>query len=461
MTRSLRGATGWRGLVRVLPALLAVQCGGAPWFLGAPLDGRPSIPATSRAETVADHRRNWGAARARGEKVLELVELSALEDRGALHDAERSRFVELLRERARDWVALGRTVPLAADLRHIVALEPARARLLGPALRTAQRAAGDFWLALGENARAEEEYRRAERLGADHMVYRFRAAWGASPADLDRDTLGRALLELPPRVLAPFASAYLADGGDEPRVLRRAWTAARVYGPTDLRSRLAALPAVAEPPDATGTDPARRETSGAPATPVQPAGDDRLLRGPTLARTLLPLLEAFPDLAAPSVRSRLWAALLVTEDPTSADALEASALLDARAGRDDAAGRKLVDLVFYSADRAAGHARAARVWERAGNDRRACRAWERAALLGPVDDPRWCQLVACLRRDPGAADADEAERYLARRAPSLLCTSADVPGGDAPADVDGGLAADAGVTAPNDAPAPPTDGERP
>jgi hypothetical protein len=157
---------------------------------------------------------------------------------------------------------------------------------------------------------------------------------------------------------------------------------------------------------------------------VEPGREDLLLRGPTLARVLLPLLAAFPDLTAPGDRSRLWAEWLVAEDPTAVDALEASALIDARALRVDAAARKLVDLVFYSADRATGHARAAAVWERASNDRRACRAWERAALLGAIDDPRWCNLLACLRRDPGAGNAEIASAYVATRAPSLVCQGA-------------------------------------
>ena len=116
----------------VMLAMLSLDCGGAPWFLGAPLDPRGSIPATTKSETVADHRRNRNAAAARGEKVLELAELNALEDRGALSDSERARFIELLRERARDWAALGRPVPLAEDLRHLARLESGARPCPGP-----------------------------------------------------------------------------------------------------------------------------------------------------------------------------------------------------------------------------------------------------------------------------------------------------------------------------------------
>ena len=419
----------------LLAAVVLAGCAGAPWFLGEPLDGKPSIPPTSRAETVADHRRKLGDAQKAGEKVLELAELLALEDRGALRVEDRKRLGDLLKERARDWVALRRPIPLAEDLYHLVVLEPSRARGLAPALRNARRSAGDLWLALGENARAEEEYRHAERLGADRMVFRLRAAWGASPADLDREVLERALIDLPERVLAPFTVAYLADGGTQARLLRRAWTAARVYGPPELAARIQALPVGAgfladaagasgsvRPPKANAGD-GEPPLAAARVTVVEPAASDRLYGGPTLARVLLPLVEVFPDLTAPGLRAREWSERLIAEDPTSPDSLEVAALIDARAGRPDGAARKLGELVFYSPDRALGYARAARVWERAGLDRRACLAWERAANFGAVNDPRWCDLLACVRRSPGAADAESVARYVRDRAPALACVA--------------------------------------
>jgi hypothetical protein len=452
VTRAWPAIAGLAGLPRlariVLGATMVVGgCAGAPWFLGQPLDDRVVVPATTRAQTVADHRRTMEKARRRGFKVIEIAELTALEQRGALRAEDEVRFAELLKERAREWSLLGRPIALAADLRHIIALQPQRVRSLTRAMRAAERAAGDLWLALGENARAEEAYHRAERQGADRMVFRLRAAWGASPADLDQSVLAHAIEELPERSLGPFAVAYLAGGGSQPRLLYRAWSAARVYGPPELLARIESIPAAAtfvvEPSPSSLRDRSGSESSerlAAPKVPaatiVEPASDDQLLTGATLAHVLLPLCDAFPDLTAPSPRSRGWADRLIAEDPTSADSLEIAALIDARAGRLGGAARKLGELVFYSPDRALGYARAARVWERAGQDRRACRAWEQAAHFGAVDDPRWCDLLACVRRDPVVGDARAIVDYVRNRAPRLTCV--------VPTSVDGGAGASDG-----------------
>ncbi|MEP6654394.1 MAG: hypothetical protein ABJA82_13620 [Myxococcales bacterium] len=450
---SLHLSRGLADALLVLATLAAVTggggCAGTPWFLGQPLDDRQVVPPTSRAETVATHRQRYEEARRRGEKVIELDELASLERRGALHDDDIRRFLELLKERARDWIVLRRPLPLAQDLRHIVDLDPSRARGLAPALRNAERAAGDVWLALGENARAEAEYRRADRLGAAGMLFRMRAAWGASPGDLDRPVLERALSELPERALAPFTAAYLdGEGERQPKLLQRGWTAARVHGPPELLTRLQALPdaiTFAAPPPQ--PPPAPGETAAPPAAvPAEPAPDARLYQRPTLARTLLPLARLYPHLSLPGARSREWAERLLAEDPTAPDSLEFAALVDARAGRLGGAARKLVDLVFYSPDRGAGYARAARLWEVTGEGRRACLAWERAAQLAPVDDPRWCNLVACLRANPGAGDAELVRVQVRARAPLLACPGekTTAPPLEAPAE-DGG-ATDADVT---------------
>lgn len=458
----------WRGLAGALLALATLAavtgggaCAGTPWFLGQPLDDRQVVPPTSRAETVATHRQRYEEARRRGEKVIELDELAALERRGALHDDDIRRFLELLRERARDWITLRRPLPLAQDLRHIVDLDPSRARGLASALRNAERAAGDVWLALGENARAEEEYRRADRLGAAGMLFRMRAAWGASPGDLERPVLERALSELPERALAPFTAAYLdGEGERQPKLLQRGWTAARVYGPPDLLTRLQALSdaiTFALPPPQ--PPPAPSETAAPPAVVLpEPAPDARLYQRATLARTLLPLARQYRQLSLPGARSREWADRLLAEDPTAPDSLEFAALVDARAGRVGGAARKLVDLVFYSPDRGAGYARAARVWEVTGEGRRACLAWERAAQLAPVDDPRWCNLVACLRANPGSGDADQARVQVRARAPLLSCPGEKpiVPPPEDPEE-DGGVT-DGDIT---DVPPPPLPADSP
>ena len=417
-------------------ALGAPGCAGPPWYMGAPLGGKPAIPPTSLAKTVAEDRAEADDARAAGDRVGELAALAVLEQRAALRPNEQKRFVELLAQRVRDWTALGRPIPLASDLRHIVALWPARALPLGPRLRNAELAAGDRWLALGENSRAEAEYRDAEKLGAEAMDIRFRAVWGVSVADLDDASLQRALARLPERVLAPFAAQYLDRGGTEPRLLRRAWSASRTYGPSALRARLEALPEAPSfstpiAPEADASDAGGARPPAAPPQPVtEPAADDLLSSGPTLARALLPAVASFPQLLSPGPRARLWAERLVAEDPTSPDSLEVAALIDARAGRMGGAEQKLGDLVFFSVDRAAGYERAARVWEQVGDVRRACWAWERATRVAPVDDPRWCSLLACARRDPGGADADQIATHIRARAPQLACVAPPPAGPD-------------------------------
>ena len=409
-------------------AVAAAGCAGPPWYMGEPLGGKPAIPPTTQAKTVAQHRADAADAQARGDRVAELAAWDALERRGALHPDEAHRFIELLALRARDWAALGRPIPLAHDLRHIIALAPARTLPLSPRLRNAERAAGDLWLGLGETARAEAEYRAAEKLGAGGMDFRFRAVWGVSVADLDDAALAQALAQLPERALAPFSKQYLDRGGADPRLLRRAWSAARTYGPPALRARLEASPEAAAFADEAGapkTDEqdalARAEAAKTAAPSAAPAADDLLSTGPTLARALLPAVAVYPQLLAPGARSRLWADRLLAEDPTSPDSLEVAALIDARAGRLGGAAQRLGDLVFFSMDRAAGYERAARVWNQVGDVRRECLAWDHATRVAANDDPRWCRLLACARRDPGGADAVAIAAHIRQQAPALDC----------------------------------------
>jgi len=425
--------------VGVATSLAAPGCAGPPWFLGEPLPGTTAIPPGTLAKTVAQHRAGVADARARGDRVAEIAALDALERRGALHPDEEKRFVELLAQRARDWAALGRPLPLADDLRHIIALAPARTLPLAPRLRTAERAAGDLWLGLGEISRADAEYRAAQKLGAPSMDIRFRAVWGASVADLDSGALERALGQLPERALAPFTTQYLDSGGASPRLLQRAWRAARTYGPPALRARLEALPESASfvGDAAVSKENEREALAGAEAAKLppplaEPAADDLLSTGPTLARALLPAATAYPQLLAPGPRARLWAQRLLAEDPTSPDSLEVAALIDARAGRLGGAEQKLADLVFFSLDRAAGYERAARVWNQVGDVRRECWAWDHATRIGPADDPRWCGLLACARRDPGGVDPNAVAARIREQAPALACDAPAAPDEAAP-----------------------------
>jgi len=434
-TRAARTRAPWAILAAGLTATLtAPGCAGPPWYLGEPLGGKPAIPPSSQAKTVAQHRAEADDARARGDRVAEIAALDALERRGALRAEEERRLVDLLALRARDWAALGRPIPLAGDLRHIIALAPARTLPLAPRLRAAERAAGDLWLGLGEISRADAEYRAAQKLGADSMDIRFRAVWGASVADLDSDALQRALAQLPERALAPFSKQYLDAGGTEPRLLRRAWSAARTYGPPALRARLEALPQSASFMGDEAVPKANErealflaEAAKLPRPTALPADGDLLSTGPTLARALLPAAAAFPQLLAPGPRARLWAQRLLAEDPTSPDSLEVAALIDARAGRLGGAEQKLADLVFFSVDRATGYQRAAQVWNQVGDVRRECWAWDHATRVAPLDDPRWCSLLACARRDPGGVDPDAVAARIREQAPALACDAPAAP----------------------------------
>jgi tetratricopeptide (TPR) repeat protein len=252
----------------------------------------------------------------------------------------------------------------------VVALAPERRLALEPRIEEAAIAAGDRWRALGDPTRAERAYRRA------------------------------AAFDYGGRRLRPRSERDRRKGAADPR------------GHTAASSP-------AESSDAAAPVPA----ASAPVTALEPAVEDWLLGGTTLARGLLPLVESFPQLLAPGPRSRAWAEWLTAEDPTAPDSLEVAARIDAAAGRLGGAERKLVDLVYYSPDRAAGHARAAEIWQRVGQGRRACAAWERAARLGPPDDPRWCEVLACVRRDPGAGDAEAIARYLGARGAAPSCVT--------------------------------------
>ena len=475
MTSSRRGPR--RALVLAHLATALAGCGGTPWFLGAPLDGHPSIPPRSRVLTVAEHHQNAALAFAAGNRVVEIAELEALEERDSLRDAERGRLVNLLLARAADWVALQRPIPLEADLRNVIALAPGRRLALVRPLRRAERGAGDAWLAMGQNARAEEAYRRAERDGMGGMTYRLRAVWGAVVGDLELTTLEEALTELPERVLAPFSDAYLAAGGSQPTVLARARQAARVFGPPALLDRLDAVapvpstaaadagagapagvpprtgssasaggapaltpgapppgspaPALAPPPAPTPSPspvPSAPIAGGPPGPPASAADLWRALYGgPTLARRLIPAARLHPELLEPSPASRDLVVHLLDEDPTSPDSLELAAVIEARAGRVDSAASKLEDLVFYSGDKVEGASRAAGVWQRVGQSRRACAAWEQAALAGAIDDPHWCRFLACAATTPGATSLPEARRFVSARAPHLACADAPAP----------------------------------
>ena len=105
-----------RGLaLACLLALLTTGCGAPPWRMGAPLDGRPAIPARQARRTVPEARAAAAAARGAGQPVLELAALFELESLDRLDSQERSRLAALLVARAAAFRGLARAIPESAD----------------------------------------------------------------------------------------------------------------------------------------------------------------------------------------------------------------------------------------------------------------------------------------------------------------------------------------------------------
>ena len=67
-----------------------------------------------------------------------------------------------------------------------------------------------------------------------------------------------------------------------------------------------------------------------------------------------------------------------------------------------------------------------------------CVAWNHATRVGPIDDPRWCELLACVKRDPGVGDAEAVAARIRDRAPTLACAGGPLtrPPIDGAVDVD-------------------------
>jgi hypothetical protein len=106
----------------------------------------------------------------------------------------------------------------------------------------------------------------------------------------------------------------------------------------------------------------------------------------------------------------------------------------------------LMELAYYSPDRAAGIARGAVVWDRLGRTREACAQWIRAARWrDDPEDPVWRKALACARRDPGAGDARAIRDYVVTRArpERREAIAAELDGRPPPASADGGAPAGA------------------
>jgi hypothetical protein len=327
-------------LVVSMAVLVTLGCSGPPWYMGRPLDGRPSIPPRTARPVPEEARAAAQAARAANRPVLEIAALSDLAAIGKLSGTEAVRLAALLEARAGVFAAMGRGIPESEDLEAAAQLDPARAAALAPARAAAATAAGDAWKAIGARAEARAAYARAAGLGG--------IAAGPFPASV-----------LPAPALAPPPAAL----------------------PTDLGGWLYALPA--------------------------------------LSPRLVPLAAAFPAILDDLPRALGWVDLLLAEDPSSPDVRALAALVFGRAQRFGGTERMLMELAYYSPDRATGLARGARIWEALGRRREACAQWIRAARWR--DDPTdaaWREAITCTRRDPGAGDWQAIRAYvLARAAP--------------------------------------------
>ena len=436
--KAIRGAR-----VVALVCLLASACAGPPWFMGAPLDGSPSIPRGHASRSFKERRADAARARARGETVLELRALVPLDDVERLLPENRARLVELLDARAAEWHALGRAVPESRDLARLARLTGRRDAAFSRRFAEAERGAGDAWLAVGAVDDARPTYARAVALGASDMDFRMLALTGhAPPATTSLADLRAAVAALPLRAVPAFATAYVARGGGDRGTLARGLAAARQEKAGALEARLAdalraggasALAtsatsdwggAVASAGDG-GAPELAAQDGGAdagldappPAVSLPPALDAWVLRGLTLSARLLPLARARPDVLDDGPRAIGWIDLLLAEDETSPDVLELAAWVFGRAGRFGGTERMLMELAYASPDRADGLARGAVVWERLGKEREACVQWVRAARWrDEPEDPTWRRAISCARRDPGVGDWRAIRGYVLERA---------------------------------------------
>jgi len=188
--------------------------------MGAPLDGRPSIPPTQARRTAAESRAAAVAARTAGRPPLEIVALTELNVSDHLSELERTRLADLLVSRAAAFHDMGRAIPESGDLEAAVGLG-ARGEGLGRERAAALAAAGDAWKAIGAQAEARAAYARATALGGAPPGTSAPVATpvrvpASPPADLD------AWLFVGPALstrLVPLAAAFPAVLDDVPRAL--------------------------------------------------------------------------------------------------------------------------------------------------------------------------------------------------------------------------------------------------
>jgi hypothetical protein len=151
--------------------------------------------------------------------------------------------------------------------------------------------------------------------------------------------------------------------------------------------------------------------------PMQVDIDTWLVSGPALSVRLPALVAAHPWVLDDAPRALRWADLALDEDATSPDVLETAALSFGRARRFGGTERMLMEMTYYSPDRAAALARGAVVWERLRRPREACAHWIRAARWrDDPEDATWRKAIDCTRADPGAGDWREIRGYVLLRA---------------------------------------------
>jgi hypothetical protein len=197
-------------------------CSSPPWQIGAPLNGRPSIPPTEARLTPREAREAISRARALGQTVLELEALASLAGAERLTPIESARLCDLLAARAEAFRAGGRPAPASRDLELLSRLDPPRGnRLLSERARLAA-AAGDTWKAIGARTEAQAAFDLAARLGG------VERAWApepppatpvpaAPPPDVSGWVLQGASLS---ERLLPLAAAFPAVLDDQPRAQR-------------------------------------------------------------------------------------------------------------------------------------------------------------------------------------------------------------------------------------------------
>ena len=438
---------GWArraALAAAVPLALSA-CAGPPWFMGSPLDGRPSIPSTRKNPSWKELQAAAATARTRGHTVYEVHALVALDDLERLRPEQRQRLIMFLERRAAEFHALGRGIPESRDLDRLERLAPARAAGLLGEHALADRDAGDAWLAVGAIDEARAAYERAARLGASDMDFRVRALWGhPPPATTTLAELRAAIEALPLRAVPPFALAYVTRGGAERATLARALAAARQEKLGGLAVRVEG--ALLEVPTgrADGADGGASVDAGsgpvvdaaeggggpvdaagltgappsAPPPPPVPADLAAWVLGDvTVSARLLPLVQTHREVLDDVASAVGWVDLLLEEDPTSPEILALAALVFGRAARFGGTERMLMELTYATPDRADGLARGAAIWERVGRPREACAQWIRAARWrDEAEDPLWQKAISCARRDPGVGDWREIRGYVLGRA---------------------------------------------